>query len=236
MEVAKIKPVNVPTKYEAYLQSEQFDEIRQAVFNRDGHKCVVCGSTNILQAHHLTYRNLYHEPTSDLITLCKTCHSIYHAVEKRREVVEEMYRFETDLEKAHRQMEYDARAEAYRAEEERINHESELITQEIKEQYLPKDYCKNGDLDMMAWEVLNPIIEKKCKEHGIEYWRGNKMELRSYFLYRRCELLLRCIDLGYSYAKVRDGTKFDPSWLWKWYKRDKCEAKLNEEKELYKEA
>ena len=235
MEVITINPVHVPTKYEAYLQTEQFDRIRQAVFNRDGRKCVICGSTNILQAHHLTYRNLYHEDTGDLITLCKACHSIYHAVEKRREAVEASYKFEEELEAAHRQTEYEEKAKAYREEDERITRESELITQEIKEQYLLKDYCKNGDLDMTAWEVLNPVIEKKCKEHGISYWRGNKMELRSYFLYRRCELLIRCLDRGYSFAKVRDSTKFDPSWLWKWYRRDKCEAKLNEEKELHKE-
>jgi hypothetical protein len=227
-----MNPVYVPTKYEAYLQTEQFDRIRQAVFNRDGRKCVICGSTKILQAHHLTYRNLYHEDTGDLITLCRACHSIYHAVEKRRDAVEAAYQFEDELEKARQQKEYDARADAYKAEEERISHESELITQEIKEQYLQKDYCKNGDLDMIAWEVLNPIIEKKCKEHGIAYWRGNKMELRSYFLYRRCELLLRCLNRGYSYEKVRNRTKFDPNWLWKWYRKDKREAKLNEEKEL----
>lgn len=220
----KINSIYVPSKYEAYLQTEQFDRIRQAVFDRDGRKCVVCGSTSTLQAHHLTYRNVYHEDTGDLITLCKVCHSIYHAVEKRHKAVEAVYEFKAD-----------EKFKSYQEETKRIDRESNLITQEIKEHYLIRDYCKNGDLDMTAWEVLNPIIEKKCKEHGINYWHGSKIELRSYFIYRRCELLLRCLDRGYSFTKVRNETKFDPMWLSKWYRRDKCEAKLNEEKELYKE-
>ena len=230
-----MRQVNVPTRYEAYLETEQFDNIRQAVFNRDGRKCVVCGSTDILQAHHLTYRNVYNEPTQDLITLCKTCHSIFHAVDKRREAIETMYS-RIDQERADEYVnEFERIRQERLADEKRVNDESAAILEEIKTEYLSKDYCKDGDMDMTAWEVLNPVIEKKCKEHGIKYWRGNKNELRAWFHYRRCELLLRCMDKGLSYEQVRSNTKFDSQWLWKWYRRDKCEAKINEEKELYKE-
>lgn len=225
MEVITINPVHVPTKYEAYLQTEQFDRIRQAVFARDGHKCVVCGSTDTLQAHHLTYRNLYHEPTGDLITLCRKCHSIYHAVDKRRAVVEAIYQYEDDK----------RMKENWDKSYENLKKTSAQIAQEIKEEYLPKDYCKNGDMDMVAWEVLNPIIDAKCKQHGINYYAGNKNNLRAYFHYRRCEFLLRCMDKGLSLSTMADRTKFDYHWLVKWYRRDKCEAKLNEEKELHKE-
>lgn len=226
-----MKPIHVPTRYEAYLQTEQFDEIRQAVFRRDGYKCFVCDSTTDIQPHHLTYRNVYHEPTRDLITLCRKCHSIFHAVDRQREIVERLYQQEDER----REAEYAKQQAESETAWQKAEKESQLITAEIKEEYLPKDYCKNGDLDMVAWEVLNPIIAKKCKEHGIRTWLGSKNELRAFFQYRRCEFLLKCMDKGLSFEKVKAGTKLDSQWLWKWYRRDKCEAKINEEKELYKE-
>ena len=226
MEVIAINSVHVPTKYEAYLQTEQFNNIRQAVLARDGYKCVVCGSTDMLQAHHLTYRNLYHEPTSDLITLCRKCHSIYHAVDKRRAAVDAIYQREDEK----------RMKENWDKSYESLKKISAQIAQEIKEEYLPKDYCKNGDMDMTAWEVLNPIIDAKCKQHGIDYYSGDKTKLRAYFHYRRCEFLLRCMDKGLTLSTMVARTKFGHQWLAKWYRRDKCEAKLNEEKELYKEA
>ena len=217
--------IYVPTTYEAYLQTEEFDQIRQAVFSRDGRKCVVCGSTETLQPHHLTYDRLYHEEISDLITLCRRCHSIYHAIDKRREALATISRYK-ELEQS---------KQDYEAKYNKIEAESKLITEEIKTEYLPKDYCRNGDLDMMDWAVLNPIIERKCEEHGIDYWQGNKTKLRNYFHYRRCEFFLKCIDKGITRETMINKTKFDPQYLSKWYRRDKCQAKLNEEKELYKE-
>lgn len=230
-EARKINPIHVPSRYEAYLQTERFDRIRQAVLKRDNYKCVVCGRTETLQVHHLTYRNLYHEPTGDLITLCRPCHSVYHAIDKRREAVDAVYQNQINQQREY----YEKQLEEAKAENEKIERESDAIEKELKREYLPKDYCKNGDLDMLSWTVLNRAIEKKCEEHGIAYWRGDKSQLRSFFLYRRCELLLRCMDRGYSLDKMINHTKFSPQWLSKWYRRDKCEAKLNEEKELFKE-
>lgn len=220
-----IRQIEVPSRYEAYLQTEQFDAIRQAVFARDSHRCVICGSTDTLQAHHLTYRNLYHEPTSDLITLCRNCHSIYHAIDKRREAVEAVYQ----------QEEYRRNIENATNSYENIKKESDKIAQEIKDEYSLKDYCKNGNFDMCSWAVLNRVIDSKCKQHRIKYYSGNKNELLAYFVYRRCEFLLRCMDANISLSKLASRTKFDRQWLVKWYRRDKCEAKINEEKELYKE-
>lgn len=234
-EVTTIKPVCVPSKYEAYLQTEKFDRIRQAVFERDNFKCVVCGSTDAMQAHHLTYHNIYDEQTEDLITLCRTCHSIYHAVDKRREVIEEFYRAERIREQEERANEIEEKKQAYIKERDERIALSNAITSEIKAEYLSRDYCKNGDLDMMAWDVLNSIIKRKCNEHGLDYWIGDKCALQRYFLYQRCEFLLKCINKKLSLYKVESCTKFTPGWLAKWYRRDKLEAKLNEEKEIYRE-
>ena len=53
----------------------------EKVKQRDGMKCVLCGKTNRLQAHHIKPTFLYPECRSDLdngITLCAACHQDQH--------------------------------------------------------------------------------------------------------------------------------------------------------------
>lgn len=221
-----MKQINVPSAYALYLETPEFNALRQKIFDRDGHKCIVCGSTENIQVHHLTYRNVdYSAPGSendrDLITLCRNCHAIYHNVNKRREYVENTYKCEEMRE----------RREDWAQEEKRRNELNDIITREIQEEYLDKDYCRNGDLDMCNWQVLNAVIDSKCKKHGLNYY-SHKTELRNWFCYRRYALLLRCLDKGIPLHDVITKTKFDSGWLAKWYRRDKLEAKLNEEKAI----
>lgn len=67
-------------KYAAYLNSDQWKEIRRAVLDRDGNRCRECGQTGLLHVHHLTYNHITEEwgYLSDLITLCKKCHDAKH--------------------------------------------------------------------------------------------------------------------------------------------------------------
>ena len=65
-----------------YQQGEQygFDDVRNAVFARDDHKCVCCGrgieDGAILHAHHLIYRSLSGtNRMKNLVTVCERCHT-----------------------------------------------------------------------------------------------------------------------------------------------------------------
>ena len=65
-----------------YQQGEQygFDDVRNAVFARDNHKCVCCGrgieDGAILHAHHLIYRSLGGtNRMKNLVTVCERCHT-----------------------------------------------------------------------------------------------------------------------------------------------------------------
>ena len=65
-----------------YQQGEQygFDDVRNAVFARDDHKCVCCGrgikDGAILHAHHLKYRSLGGtNRMRNLVTVCERCHT-----------------------------------------------------------------------------------------------------------------------------------------------------------------
>lgn len=52
--------------------------VREAILERDGHQCVICGKTKNLEVHHLVWR--VHSPSMlNLLTLCAHCHrAIFH--------------------------------------------------------------------------------------------------------------------------------------------------------------
>lgn len=52
----------------------------EKVINRDTH-CVLCGSRQNLEAHHVFKVNMYDDAYLDInngVTLCRKCHSLYH--------------------------------------------------------------------------------------------------------------------------------------------------------------
>jgi hypothetical protein len=53
--------------------------LRQAVFERDGHRCIACHATRRLHAHHVVFRS-HGGPTrlDNLATLCAKCHGLLH--------------------------------------------------------------------------------------------------------------------------------------------------------------
>ena len=66
-------------RYQAYLRSAHWRQLRARIMRRDGYTCTDCGSTWNLQVHHLCYRpNLEDALDEDLTTLCKECHEKVH--------------------------------------------------------------------------------------------------------------------------------------------------------------
>lgn len=66
---------------QAYLLSAEWYNLRTLVFERDGYRCQLCGSTNRLECHHITYKRLGAEWLTDLTTLCggpDGCHNKIH--------------------------------------------------------------------------------------------------------------------------------------------------------------
>lgn len=55
------------------------NEMRKAIYRRDGFECVCCGSTRSIQVHHIVHRGVRHidEPWN-LVTLCELCHMTLH--------------------------------------------------------------------------------------------------------------------------------------------------------------
>ena len=73
--------------YEEFLNTEEWKQVAEMVKDRDGNKCVICGSTENLNAHHIGYDGDYLNE-NDIVTLCNRCHECLHdGIETMREAV-----------------------------------------------------------------------------------------------------------------------------------------------------
>ena len=66
---------------QAIRESPEYDQWRDAVLDRDGHCCQICGNKRELHAHHM--QTFYDYPALRLVlqnalTLCARCHAIIH--------------------------------------------------------------------------------------------------------------------------------------------------------------
>lgn len=77
-----IKPIPNSRTNNRNLKNPDYNYWRESVLKRDGFKCVVCGDTEHLEAHHMYgYKenpNLATKVTNG-VTLCKWCHKKYHS-------------------------------------------------------------------------------------------------------------------------------------------------------------
>ena len=67
--------------------STPLDNWRKNVLFRDNHKCVICGSCEYLEAHHIIpVRNSEEQKfnVNNGITLCRECHKLVHLNELKR--------------------------------------------------------------------------------------------------------------------------------------------------------
>ena len=72
-------------KYQRYIRSKAWKELRDEVFAERGKRCQVCGRKEgedgaKLSVHHNSYEHLYNEREhkEDLLVICGTCHLCAH--------------------------------------------------------------------------------------------------------------------------------------------------------------
>ena len=72
--------------YREYLQSAEWDALRELALKRDLHRCQHCGYIgNKLQVHHLSYDGIYTMDfhVDQLQSLCSICHKEVHSKMRR---------------------------------------------------------------------------------------------------------------------------------------------------------
>lgn len=79
----------ISEQYSELLKSPLWKIKRERIMERDGHKCVNCGSSSSLVVHHKQYHffkkrnelaNPWEYDDKYLITLCSTCHQSGHEI------------------------------------------------------------------------------------------------------------------------------------------------------------
>lgn len=72
-------------KYQRYIKSKEWKEVRDEVLEERGRRCQICGRIEgedkaKLSVHHRCYENLYNEKEhkEDLLVVCSVCHTSIH--------------------------------------------------------------------------------------------------------------------------------------------------------------
>lgn len=69
--------------YKKYINSKQWYRKRERWLELADYECQWCSNTQtVLQIHHLTYKNFYHEKDEDVIVLCRACHKYADRIRK----------------------------------------------------------------------------------------------------------------------------------------------------------
>lgn len=92
-------------KYADYLESIVWRKKREEVLLRDDYRCRFCNSSLRLRVHHRVYpKHFGKEPLSDLITICESCHKLFHKytgvcqkIEKDKTILQTNNRIATDI-------------------------------------------------------------------------------------------------------------------------------------------
>lgn len=78
--VEAVKSIILHMPYSDFLETPYWKSIAKFVKDRDGNRCVKCGTDRRLHVHHLNYQNhgdeIHH--LDDLICVCRKCHNEIH--------------------------------------------------------------------------------------------------------------------------------------------------------------
>ena len=61
-----------------YMKSLEWQMMRKKILKRDKYTCQGCGDKTKLEVHHITYKRVGKEDTSDLVSVCRFCHQAIH--------------------------------------------------------------------------------------------------------------------------------------------------------------
>lgn len=79
----------IPRWNKIRLTKYGYAKICKLINERDGEKCVICGSHWGIHHHHITFRSSFRDPGNDtlenLVCVCWRCHDIYcHGTKEKR--------------------------------------------------------------------------------------------------------------------------------------------------------
>ncbi len=73
----------ITPRYEEYLSSDDWKDLKKKVIVRSKGKCEGCGDQTYLDVHHLTYERIGMELLTDLTAYCRDCHEKAHGKKEK---------------------------------------------------------------------------------------------------------------------------------------------------------
>ena len=172
--------------YKEYLLSPGWIWKRNHRRMIDG-KCAICGSPIDLNVHHLTYKNVPNEKTTDLVTLCRF-HHIEIEEQKDQPWYDSFHIFNKMLIKQfikeHEQLDYSAGGN--------------------------RDYCK---LDVIKRDLFPYMKEHGA---NLDRLHGSN-DVQCYFRNKRYEIILGYIEHGYPIEVTKTRVRFSYNMIKKVY-------------------
>ena len=187
--------------YKEFLKTDEWKQIAQTVKERDGHKCVICGSTENLNAHHIGYDGDCLDE-NDIVTLCNRCHECLHdGIETKREAVSSgVYQMLSDKLS-------DIVLDFYKrsftkscGRFEVCNHENFLKLQSILDKSIKNQIRSNGELADAIGTLERTAYESTSKDKIVA---------------ARVDFIRRALKIGMSQQKIQDRLKINERQYYK---------------------
>ena len=187
--------------YKEFLKTGEWKQIAQMVKERDGHKCVICGSTENLNAHHIGYDGDCLDE-NDIVTLCNRCHECLHdGIETMREAVSGgVYKMLSDKLS---DIVLDFYKRSFTKNEVRFevcNHENFLKLQSILDKSIKNQIRSNGELADSIDTISKTAYEAASKDKIVA---------------ARVDFILRALKIGMGQQQIQDRLKINERQYYK---------------------
>ena len=187
--------------YNEFLKTDEWKQIAQMVKERDGHKCVICGSTENLNAHHIGYDGDCLDE-NDIVTLCNRCHECLHdGIETMREAVSGgVYKM---LSEKLSDIVLDFYKRSFTKSGGRFevcNHENFLKLQSILDKSIKNQIRSNGELADAIGTLERTAYESTSKDKIVA---------------ARVDFIRRALKIGMSQQKIQDRLKINERQYYK---------------------
>ena len=187
--------------YKEFLKTDEWKHIAQMVKERDGQKCVICGSTENLNAHHIGYDGDCLDE-NDIVTLCNRCHECLHdGIETMREAVSSgVYQMLSDKLSDIVLDFYKSSFTKSCGRFEVCNHENFLKLQSILDKSIKNQIRSNGELADAIGTLERTAYESTSKDKIVA---------------ARVDFIRRALKIGMSQQKIQDRLKINERQYYK---------------------